>query len=450
MIPKVHDPPSDSLSDPGADRIVLVRAIGRWDLTAAAINGVLGAAMFSLPSVLSGLTGAWSPFAYAFGGLGILAIVLCLAEVASRFRDAGGPYLYAREAFGPFIGFQCGWLWFCSRVLAVAAVLNMLVDYLSQVLPEVGTPIGRGATLCAVIALVTTLNVTGVRHTAWSVDVFTLVKLAPLVSLVVFGLTRVRAEVFASQAVLTTDWTQATLLTVYAYSGFEAALVPAGEVRDPRRDSAFALLVSLGVVAAVSMLIQFVVVGLVPHAADSRVPIAAALAVLIGRGGVTVASLAAILAALGWAIGATLACPRILYAMGERGELPRGLARVHGRFRTPHVAILVFSTLCLGFALCGGFAANASLSAVVRLATYGSICAALVVLRRRRPSEVPGFSLRGGTLIAVAGVLFCVGLLCTRTVTQGWVLIVIVVAGTVLWLSARAEGLLGAARRGGD
>ena len=90
----------------------LVRAIGRWDLTALVINGVIGSSIFGMPSVLAALTGAWSPVAAILGGLGILTILLCHAEVASRFTEPGGTYLFAREAFGRAVGFQAGWLSF--------------------------------------------------------------------------------------------------------------------------------------------------------------------------------------------------------------------------------------------------------------------------------------------------------------------------------------------------
>ena len=142
----------------------LVRAIGRWDLTAGVVNAVVGSAIFGLPAALAALTGAWSPLAVLLAGLGIFPIVLCFAEVGSRFDAAGGPYLYAREAFGPAAGFQVGWLLLWTRVLSAAAVLNVLVAYLSQLVPWVGTPAGRATTMVAAVALVTATNVRGVRQ----------------------------------------------------------------------------------------------------------------------------------------------------------------------------------------------------------------------------------------------------------------------------------------------
>jgi amino acid transporter len=420
----------------------LVRAIGRWDLTALVINGVIGSSIFGMPAVLASLTGAWSPLTAVLGGLGILTILLCHAEVASRFTEAGGTYLYAREAFGRGVGFQAGWLSFWIRVTSMAANLNVFVDYLAQLVPAAGAAAGRAAVMCAVTALVTALNVVGVRQGARTVDAFTVAKLLPLLLLVVLGVPRIRSEVLATQAVAAPDWTQAVLLLVFAYGGFEAALIPAGEAKDPRRDSAFALLVALAVIATVYALVQLAVVGLVPGAAAVRAPVAAAFAVLMGAGGMAFASVAAMIYTYGWTVGATLATPRILYSMAERAELPAALARVHPRFRTPDVSIYTFAVAGLAFGLAGGFAANATISAIVRLVTYGLVCASLLVFRRRAGMEAPGFRVPAGTAVAVLGIGFCLWLLSTRTFTQAWVLLAIMALGWLLWLGARAQARL--------
>ena len=424
-------------------RPVLVRAIGRWDLTALVINGVIGSSIFGMPSVLAALTGAWSPVTAVLAGLGILTIVLCHAEVASRFKDAGGSYLYAREAFGSGVGFQAGWLSFWIRVTSMGANLNVFVDYLAQLAPAAGGSAGRAAVMCAVTALVTALNVIGVRQGSRAVDVFTLAKLLPLLLLVALGLSRIRSEVMATQAVATADWTQAVLLLVFAYGGFEAALIPAGEAKDPRRDSAFALLTALAVVATVYALVQLTVVGTVPRVAAVRAPVAAAFGALMGSGGLVFASLAAMISTYGWTVGAALTSPRILYSMAEQGELPAPLARVHPRFRTPDISIYVFSAGGLAFGLAGGFAANATASAIARLVTYALVCGSLLVFRRRAQMEVPGFRVPAGAAVAVTGMGFCAWLLSTRTFTQAWVLLAIMAVGFVLWAVSRGQGRRG-------
>lgn len=421
---------------PGAEPPRLVRAIGRWDLTAAVVNGTIGSAIFGMPAVLAALTGAWSPLAALLAGLGILAITLCHAETASRFREPGGSYLYAREAYGRTVGFQMGWLSFWVRVTAMGANLNVFVDYLGQFAPEAAVGWGRAVVMCVVTILVTALNVIGVRQGARTVDLFTVAKLLPLILLVVLGLGRISGEVLATQAVAAPDWTQAVLLLIFAYGGFEAALVPASEAKDPRRDSAFALLTALAVVASTYMLVQLTVVGLVPHVATSKAPVAAAFGVLLGPGGVTLAILAAMISTYGWAVGSMLNSPRLLYAMAERAELPAFLARVHSRFRTPHVAICVYAAGGLAFALSGGFAANATISAIIRLITYAMVCTTVPIFRRRVQTEAPGFRIPAGTAVAMAGLGFCLWLLSTRTFTQAWILVALILAGWLLGLVA--------------
>jgi APA family basic amino acid/polyamine antiporter len=414
----------------------LVRAIGRWDLTALTVNGVIGSSIFGMPAVLAALTGAWSPLAVLLGALGMLSIVLCHAEVASRFREAGGTYLYARTAFGGFVGFQAGWLGFWIRVTSMGANLNVFVNYLAELAPAVASAGGRALTMVAVTSLVTAINVRGVRQSARTVDLFVLAKVAPLVGLVALGVWRIRPEVLATQTVAAPDWTQAVLLLVFAYGGFEAALIPAGEVREPRRDAAFSLLVALAVVAAVYMSVQLAVVGLVPRAAQAAAPVAAAYGVLLGAAGATLASVAAMVSTYGWTLGSVLTSPRIVYSMADRGDLPAWLGHVNARFRTPDVAIVAYAVAGLLFALSGGFAANATLSAIVRLVTYGLVCAAVVALRRRTDVQPAAFSLRGAAPVAALGLAFCVWLVATRTFTQAWILLALIGVGAALWWAA--------------
>src|SRR5262245_6761019 len=424
---------------PGMSDKTLVRAIGRYDLTAAIVNAVIGSAIFGMPARIAELTGAWSPIAYLLAGLGVLSMVLCFAEVASRFQEPGGPYLYAREAFGRGVGFQAGWLTFWIRVLSLAANLNVFVEYFSQLYAPAGLPVGRAVTMTFVVGVITLINVLGVRQATWTVDFITVAKLLPLLLLIALGLPRVSGAVLATQQPNEPDWTQAILLLMFAYGGFEAPLIPASETKDPRRDTAFALLAALAIIASFYMLVQLVVVGVLPHAAGTRAPVAAAFEVLLGPSGVGLASLGAMVSIWGFATGSVLQSPRVLYSMAERGELPAVLARVHPRFRTPDVALLGYSSLSLRLALYGGFQWNAALSAIVRLVTYGATCAALLVFRRRRPEQAPGFRLPGAGLIAPAAVCFCLWLLSTRSFDQAWILLAIVAFGGLLHALTRGR-----------
>jgi amino acid transporter len=414
----------------------LLRVMGRRDLTSAVVNSVIGSGVFGLPSAVAALTGARSPAAVLLAGLGMFTIVLCVAELASRFDTTGGPYLYARVAFGGTVGFHVGWLLVCTRVLSGAAVLNVLTAYLATLLPWVGTPAGRACAMTATVAIITAINVRGVRQAAWTVNLFTVAKLLPLTLLIVLGSARLRADVFATQRVAAPDWAGAVLLMVFAYGGYEIAVVTAGETKRPREDMPFALVAGMAVVTAVYCLTQLAVVGVLPHAAASKAPVADALRVLLGAGGAVLGGVAAVISACGWLTGTTLLLPRVLFSMAERGELPALLGRVHPSFRTPHVAIILNSLVSLGLALAGTFTQTATLAAIGRLVVLVVICAAVVALRRQGGSPA-GFILPAGITFAVLGIVFSVWLLSTRSFAQGWSVGLIVAAGEAVRLTTR-------------
>ena len=424
--------------DPGGGAPTLVRVMGRWDLTSAVVNSVIGTGVFALPSAVAALTGSWSPAAVLLAGLGIFAIVLCVAEVGSRFDTAGGPYLYAQRAFGPAIGFLVGWLLVWTRLLSAGAVLNVLVAYLATLVPWVGTAVGRAVTMTAAMALVAAINVRGVRQASWTVNLFTVAKLAPLLLVIVLGATHLRGDVLATQSVAVPDWTGAVLLMVFAYGGFEVAVVAAGETRRPREDTAFALVVGMVAVTAVYSLTQLAVVAVLPNAGASTAPIADALRVTLGAGGAVLGGVAAVVSACGWLTGSTLLIPRVPFAMASRGELPAVLGRIHPAYRTPSVAIIACSLIALALGLSGTFTATATLSAIGRLLVYVVTCAALVALRRRGGPPA-GLVLPGGVAFAVLGIAFSAWLLSTRSLTQAWMIGAIVATGAAVWWGTRRQ-----------
>jgi amino acid transporter len=415
----------------------LVRVIGRRDLTAIVINSMIGVGVFGLPSVIAGLTGTWSPLVVLLGALGMMPIVLCVAEVGSRFDVAGGPYRYTQQAFGDTVGFHVGWLLVWTRLLSGAAVLNVMTSYLATIIPWVGTPAGRALTMVVAVILFTAVNVRGVKQAAWTVNLFTLAKLLPLMLLIVLGIVVVRGEVIATQQISTPQWTDALLQMVFAYAGFEVALVVASEMRRPREDSAFALIVAMLIITAIYALVQITVTGVLPNAAASKAPIADTLRIVLGVAGGVIASLGAVVSAYGWLTGNALLVPRMPFSMAERGELPRAFARVHESFRTPHVAIITCSVITLAIGLAGTFAATATLSAIGRLIVYGLTCGSLIVLRRRGHPPA-GFVVPGGPVFAVVGIGFSIWLLSTRSFAQAWIIGAIILAGVIVrWLARR-------------
>src|SRR3984885_4662860 len=205
-------------------RADLVRAIGRWSLVALVVNSIIGSGVFGLPSTVAGLIGNFSPCAVLAAGAGMSIIMGCFAEVASRFQQAGGPYLYARVAFGRLAGIQTAWMLWLGQVAAPAANANLFVIYLAQFFPHAKDPLPRALILTALVGVLAIINVCGVRGGTRVSNLFTAAKLVPLFGVIVLGLFVLQAHGWqiataASAVPNTNQWMKAVLLLVFAYGG---------------------------------------------------------------------------------------------------------------------------------------------------------------------------------------------------------------------------------------
>jgi amino acid transporter len=383
----------------------LVRGIRRWDLLAVAINGIIGAGIFGLPSKTYSLVGSYSLIAFVVAGAAVTVFALCFAEVGSRFSETGGPYLYVREAFGPLAGFEVGWLVWLSRLTAFAANGNLFVSYLGFFWPGASTGPGRIVTIVLVTTFLATTNLVGVRHTALASDVFAIAKVIPLLIFVAAGLFFLHPQRYSFAATPGYGvFSTSVLLLIYAFGGFEMAAIPAGETRHPREDLPRAILVAIAVVIVTYVLIQVVCIGTLPGLADSEKPLADASLQFLGAAGGSLIAAGAILSIAG-NLGITMfASSRMPMAMAERGELPRVFARVHRRFRTPHFSILLTASVMLAMTLTGSFIAALTVSAIARLVAYGATCGALLALRRRSNAPEATFRAPAGAAVAMVGV----------------------------------------------
>jgi len=388
----------------------------RLDLVAITINAVIGAGIFGLPGKVFGLIGDFSVLAFLICAVFAALIVLCFAEVGSRFSDTGGPYLYTREAFGPTIGFGAGWLMWVARVSAFAANSNLLVGYAAYFAPEIGSGMGRNIFLCAVTLLLVAVNFAGVRRAARLNNLFTAGKLIPIVVLILAGLWFVDWSRFTFAATPAyAPFSTSVLLLVYAFTGFEMAVIPSGEIRDPRKNIPIALLSAIGLIAIVYLLIQVVCIGTLPDLAASQRPVADAASRVLGRAGAVFITAGIVISIAGNLHVTLLSASRIPFAMGQRGELPRWLGATHPRFQTPHLSILFTGCVVLVLALSGTFVYAVTVSTLARLVIYIGTCAALVVLRRQKSAPQALLQLPGGVLIPGAAILLALWLMSSNT-----------------------------------
>jgi len=417
----------------------LVRGISRWSLIAVAINGIIGAGIFGIPSKVFAQTGAYSLLAFVACALVVVLIILCFAEVGSRFSATGGPYLYAREAFGAAVGFEVGWLLWLARLTAFAANCNLLVDYVGFFWPQATAAYYREAIIVAVIALLAAVNLIGVRDTALVSNLFTVGKLIPMVLFIAVGLFFINPGSYSfAEAPGYGAFSQSVLLLIYAFTGFEMAVIPAGEIRDPRRNLPLAILSAIAVVAVLYIGIQVVCIGTLPGLATSQRPIADAAALFMGRAGAALIAAGVIVSIIGNLNVLILAASRLPFAMAEGGELPRWLASTHRRFRTPHPAIWITVAVMLWLTLWSTFGTQVKISAITRLLSYSVTCAALIALRRRSAAPPALFTAPAGVAVALASLVLAAWLLSNSTWEDARDTAIAAALGLAIFFASRA------------
>ncbi|HUP49067.1 MAG TPA: APC family permease [Thermoanaerobaculia bacterium] len=431
----------------------LVRTIGFWGLVAMCINAVVGSGVFLLPSETYRLLGPFSLWAPLLFAVPVFILVLCFAEAASHFNEPGGAFLYARTAFGDFIGFETGWMNWLARVTSLASLSNGFVVALARLVPELGSGALRHATIVAMIVILAGIHLAGVRYGAASIYVFTFGKLLPLIGFILVALIVWRSNPLPASFDVPgagTDWNAAALFMLFAYAGFENLGVPAGEYKNPQRHLPFALLTGILAIAAIYVLAQLGAMATIPDLSATQTAIADAAGVLIGGAGAVIVTIGALLSIAGTNSGTMLEGSRMLYALSLGRRYVGAVGYVHPRFRTPTVAIVIHAGFALVLALAGSFVQLAMLSAVARLTTYLVTCAAVPRLRKMgsvqvlgapvappEPGAPPKFRLPGGPVIPILGVMVSLAVFLSLSWFNFAAAGIALAAGALLYLASR-------------
>jgi amino acid transporter len=414
----------------------MLRAVGRWQLVGLSINDVIGSGIYLLPAAAAALLGPASLWAVLLAGVAVSLLVLCYAQAASYFDRPGGSYLYAREAFGPFVGFEVGWMLLLTRISSAAALSNGLAEAVTHFWPTAATGVGRVLIVVGSLAVLTWINVIGVGAAARTGVTLAIAKLLPLAMFIAIGAFFVDLAQASPLAVGSSpmhDLAQGALLLLFAYAGFENLPAAAGEYRNPRRDVPFAMLAMITIVTATYVSVQWVALGTLPGLADSGTPLADASARFGGTWLALILTVGAAVSILGTNSNTIMFGPRYLLALAADGYGPAALTRIHPRFRTPAVAIVTVGVISLVLALSGSFVQLALLSVVARLCTYLATSISVLVLRKRHGDRAGALHLPGGPLIPVAATLLSLGLLASARVSNLVAAAVALLAGALIY-----------------
>ena len=420
-------------------------------LAAGIVNVTVGGGIFRLPADMAGMLGAAAPTAYLVCALAMGLIVLCFADAGSRVSLTGGPYAYVEVAFGPFVGFLAGTLLWMLGTFAMAAVSTVFAASVGQLVPAFGGRTGGAVMLIAVYALLSWVNIRGVRQGARLNTVTTVAKLLPLLLLVVLGAFAVRPENLEWTATPgTAEVARSSILLIFAFSGVESALVPSGEVKDPARTVPRAILLAMSGITLLYLALQLVAQGVLGEAlaTSKATPLADAAGLAIGGWARTLLLVGAAVSMFGYVSGMTLAIPRALYAFGRDGFLPARVARIHPTYGTPALAIAIQSVIVCVMAITSTFERLAILANLSTLVLYGTCCLAAWQLRRRGirteggvPFRVPAAAVIPWLALAVIAYM-----LSSITRAEWGALLVALAVATLVFFATRARRSALAAR----
>lgn len=417
----------------------LKRDIGPLGSAMLVLNGIVGAGIFALPGTLYGEFGAFSPWLIPIFGAFVFLIAAPLGELAGLFDKTGGPVAYTREAFGPFVSFQTGWAYYLTRVTAFGANTTVLVAYAAALSPGLDEGLSRAALIVLLIGAITAINVVGVKRAVAALDALSVLKIAPLlfvaiIAVALFGFRGGEPLVLPAFS----EIERASLLILYAFTGFESSLVVAGETKNPERTIPRALAATLLATIGVYFIIQFAYAAAMAGEAVDKAPLVALGEKVLGPAGAILMLAAALFSVGGNLMGSMAASPRVTFALAREGTLPRWFGRVDERFATPANSIVFLGATAALLALSGSFAALAVVSTLARLFVYFACLASLPVIRAKRglpPRQ--GASRYMAPAILASGLIFCLWAI-SQSTWESWAFFgALVLVGAALYAVAR-------------
>ncbi|MFL5579977.1 MAG: APC family permease [Gemmatimonadaceae bacterium] len=325
----------------------LIRGLGLLGTVALCVGNMVGTSIYTLPASLAATTGPFGLLSWGATALGYLFVALAYASLGTRHPRTGGPYVFARDAFGDFAGFQTVWSYWVSCVIGNAAIATGVVGYAAGFSPALAGSVWlRFALGQAMLWACCLLNVLGVKQSARVQIAIMFLNIGPLVLVSLLALAHfdpANLTPFAPKGAGFPTLAAGVALVVWGYAGVESATVPAEEVRAPERTIRLGTMLGYAVGTCVFLLTALALAGALPNdvVAGSARPIALVAERTLGGWAGAVVGTTAMVAGLGTLNGWTLMAGRIPVSASADGIFFERLARIHPRYGTPHVALVV-------------------------------------------------------------------------------------------------------------
>ena len=377
------------------------------------INAVIGSGIFLLPRTIYQDLGPASLVAMLLDAVLVLMLAVCFAEVAGYFNKNGGAFQYSKTAFGDFIGFNVGDLGWFVTIIAWAAMAAGFAKLLIQTFPALE---GKNTliSICLVIFL-SVINSMGIKTSKIFTIVITIAKLIPIIAFTLIAIFFIKSGInggnFTPFLQLNPDLTlskamASTSLTVfYAFIGFEALPVVAGEMRNAKKNVPKAI---IGSISIVSLLYFMIIAGTIAMLGtgilQSNAPVQDAFVKMIGPAGKWIISIGALISIAGLNMGDSLMIPRYGASIADEGLLPKVIAKKNKK-NAPIIAIIFSGLLTIAFLLSGSFEQLAELSVVFRFFQYIPTALAVIWLRKKDMENVPAFKLPFGPVIPIISII---------------------------------------------
>ncbi|WP_417025498.1 APC family permease [Candidatus Allofournierella excrementavium] len=399
----------------------LKREMGLFSSVCVLVGCVIGSGIFTTPGNIAASAGSFGPnmLAWVIAGVSGVLCALVYAELAPAMPKAGGAYVYIDEAFGHGASFMYGWSMIFGNFLAVIAMMaTAFASNFAVLFPGLNLSVTEQRIVATVLILgLSFVNVLGVKSGSAVQNIFTVAKVGVLLVVIVGGLFNLSGENFTTTTTETVEWGNsfsAAVPALTAFGGYYTLSYMSGEIKNPKRTLPLATIIGMGIVIIINALLTIACVGTVGFAnlAGSATPVSDAAQQIFGGVGAMLVTLGAMISIFGSTNGALLGMPRVAYAMADNHMMFPFFAKLHPKFKTPYITIIIYAVVAICFVWTGNFMTLLMMGTFVSRLGEVAICISLIVLRKKQPALERPFKMWGYPITTILAAIITFILVC--------------------------------------